>query len=64
MNKRNFEEKPSHNAAEPAFAYGESATARQPHKYEIPPDCMTVDEYFDGLMKEIHKEYARLRGDF
>ena len=67
MEKLNFEETPAPVAAEPAFAYGEIATARQPRKREIPPDCMTVDEYFDGLMEEIHKEYARLLhidGDF
>lgn len=61
MKRYDIEPEPMPTASEPAVAY-----ARRNHvgrKRELPPDCMTVDEYFDGLMEEIRKEYARLRGD-
>lgn len=48
-------------AAESPVEYGRQN--REHRRQDLPPNCMTVDEYFDGLIAEIHKEYARLRGD-
>lgn len=68
MKKKNNKEVLTSVAAEPATAFKRldpvTHTPVRPTKRGIPADCMTVDEYFDGLIAEIHKEYARLRGDF
>ena len=51
--------------SEPVTAYArlDSVSHKPIGKQEIPPDCMTVDEYFDELLALIHQDYARLRGE-
>ena len=53
----------SPTASEPAVLYGQANPSGHIPRQGIPANCMTVDEYFDGLIAEIHKEYARIRGD-
>lgn len=48
-------------AAEPPAEYGKAD--REHRRQDLPPNCMTVDEYFDELLGLIRQDYARIQGD-